>query len=198
MVVLTTSPPLKGMIPRLLTAADLAVLPSELPSGPVRWELDNGRLVVMAPPGYIHGHCENKIAAELMMQGEKRGHGRAASGEVAIVLWQNPDRVVGADAAFIASASLPLRLSPEGYLVTIPELVVEVRSKNDTQPEVDHKVNDYLQAGVRVVWVADPDKQTITAYRSGQPAQVITAAESLAVPDVIPGFAMPVKDAFAV
>src|SRR5262249_13163677 len=98
----------------------------------------------------------------------------------------------------IANASLPLRLSPEGYLETIPDLVVEVRSKNDTQPEIDHKVNDYLQAGVRVVWVPDPERQIVTAYRNGQPPQVFAASDTLPFPDLLSGFAMPVQDVFAV
>ncbi len=197
MVIDTKSPPLVGMFPRLLTAADLAVLPSQLPSGPVRWELDNGRLIAMAPPEYIHGRCENNIASQLRTQGEERGHGQAC-GEVGVLLRQHPDRVVGPDAVFIAQQSLPVRLSPEGYLQTMPDLAVEVRSKNDTQPEVEQKVNEYLQAGVRVVWVADPEMQTITAYRTGEPPQVFTAADTLTIPDVIPRFAMPVQDAFAV
>jgi Uma2 family endonuclease len=197
MVVYTTSPPLVGMFPRLLTAADLAVLPSQLPSGPVRWELDNGRLVAMAPPGYIHGRCENNVASQLRAQGEARGHGQAC-GEVGVLLRRHPDRVVGPDAAFIANQSLPVRLSPEGYLETIPDLVVEVRSKNDTQPEIEQKVNEYLRAGVRVVWVPDPERQTVTAYRGRQPPQVFAATDTLTVPDVIPGFAMPVQDVFAV
>jgi len=105
---------------------------------------------------------------------------------------------VGADAAFIANQSLPARLSPEGYLDTIPDLVVEVRSKNDTQPEIDHKVNDYLTAGVRVVWVADPAAGIVTAYRPGQAPQVFGPQDTLTVDDVIPGFRMPVRDVFAV
>jgi Uma2 family endonuclease len=151
----------------------------------------------MAPPGYIHGRCENLLAAQLVIQGEHRGHGRAACGEVSIILRLNPDRVVGADAAFITTQSLPVRLSGEGYLETIPELVVEVRSPNDTQPEIDHKVGDYLQAGVRVVLVPDPGRQAVTAYRNGQPPQVFAAADTLTVPDVIPGFAVPVQSIFA-
>jgi Uma2 family endonuclease len=152
----------------------------------------------MAPPGDIHGAVEANITADLKYKGEKLGHGKARCGEVAVILRRNPDRVVGADAAFITSASLPLRLSPEGYLETIPELIVEVRSKNDTQPEIDHKVNDYLTAGVRVVWVADPATETVTAYRPGQPPQVFGPQDTLTVDDVIPGFAMPVRDVFVV
>src|SRR5262249_48861632 len=119
---------------RLFTAADLAELPSELPSGPVLWELDNGRLISMPPPRDLHGAAEGNLITALKVQGEQRGHGRARSGDVGIILWRNPDRVVGADAAFIANVSLPIRRSAEGYLETIPDLVVEVRSKNDTNP----------------------------------------------------------------
>jgi Uma2 family endonuclease len=198
MIALAPSLPRTGLIPRLLTAADLAVLPSQLPSGPVLWELDNGRLVVMPPPGDIHGAMESNLVTQLKVQGEHRGLGKARSGDVGIVLWHHPDRVVGADAAFIASRSLPIRLSPEGYLETIPDLVVEVRSKNDTQPEVDHKVNDYLSAGVHVVWVADPAVQTVTAYRPGLTPQVLGPQDTLRVDDVIPGFKMPVRDVFVV
>src|SRR6185369_8982845 len=46
---------------RLYTAADLAELPSELPSGPVRYELDNGRLISMAPPGDEHGMVTSNL-----------------------------------------------------------------------------------------------------------------------------------------
>src|SRR5216684_4341273 len=66
-------PSLRGFFPRLFTVADLAVFPSDLPSGPVVYELDNGRLIVMPPPGDIHGAVETILAAELRNQGDKRG-----------------------------------------------------------------------------------------------------------------------------
>ena len=110
----------------------------------------------MAPPGDEHGAVELNIAAALHTQGQLQGHGKARCGEVGIVLRRNPDRVVGADAVFIATVSLPLQLSPEGYLETIPDLVVEVVSKNDTRAYTRRKVEDYLAAGVRLIWVADP------------------------------------------
>ncbi|MBV9122370.1 MAG: Uma2 family endonuclease [Planctomycetes bacterium] len=183
-------------LPRLFTAADLAVLPSELPSGPVLYELDNGRLITMPPPGDIHGAVESNLVTELKNQGERRGLGKVRSGDVGIVLWRNPDRVVGADAVFIANKSLPLRRSPEGYLETIPDLVVEVRSKNDTKPYIERKVADYLTAGVRVVWVPDPDARTLTAYRPGQEPQVFTDQDTLTIEDVIPGLQIAFRDIF--
>ena len=67
--------PLIVPVPRLLTAADLAALPDELPTGPVKYELDNGRLVTKAPAGEPHADSQISIITELMIQGERRGHG---------------------------------------------------------------------------------------------------------------------------
>lgn len=180
---------------RPLTVADLAVLPSELPSGPVRYELDNGRLVTMAPPADPHGAVQSNIGADLKVQGERKGYGKTRT-EVGVILWRGPDRVVGPDVLFVAKKSLPIRLSSEGYLETIPELVVEVRSPNDTGPEIERKVRDYLTAGVNVVWVADPETRTVIAHRPGQPPHVFTETDTLTVEDLIPGFRVAVRDVF--
>lgn len=180
---------------KLLTIADVAALPRTLPSGDVRYELDDGRLIVMPPPGDIHGAVQAKVSAALVAGGENKGHGRARA-EVGLILRRNPDRLTGSDAVFITTASLPLRRSSEGYLETIPELVVEIRSPNDTGPTVQAKVDEYLAAGVRVVWVADPAGQTVTVHRPNQPPQVFGPTDTLTVPDVIPGFQYPVADFF--
>ena len=117
---------------RHLTAADLSAFPAELSGGPVDYELDNGRLVfLMVPPGNVHGAVQLNIGTQLKIQGDLKGHGKART-ETGVILWRNPDRVVTPDVLFIANKSLPIRTSPEGYLETIPELVVEVRSKNDS------------------------------------------------------------------
>lgn len=196
MTPLTSPSPSPPPLERLLTVADLAALPSELPSGTVLYELDNGRLIIMPPPGDIHGAVESNVAAQLKVQGELHGHGKASSGGVGIILWCDPDRVVGADALFIASRSLPIRRSKEGYLETIPNLVLEVKSKSDTWPRVEGKVKDYLKSGVEVVWVADPQAKSVRVYRPGQEPQVLAEADTLTVEDLIPGFRMPVRDVF--
>jgi Uma2 family endonuclease len=181
---------------RPLTAADLAALPTELPTGTVRYELREGVLQVMAPTGDEHGLVESAIVEFLRVRGQRQGHGQVRSGEVGIVLSRNPDTVVGADAAFLTKDQLPARRSREGYLETIPALVVEVKSKNDTNTEIVEKIADYLAAGVRVVWVADPEKQTWTIHRSGQPPLALGVGDTLTADEIIPGFAVPIAELF--
>jgi Uma2 family endonuclease len=179
----------------LLTIADVAAFPRTLPSGDVRYELDDGRLIVMPPPGDIHGAVQSNVVTQFKIQGEFRRLGRART-EVGLILRRNPDRLTGPDAVFITAALLPLRRSAEVYLETIPDLVVEVRSPNNTGPTVQAEIDEYLAAGVRVVWVADPPAQSVAAHLPNQPAQVFGPTDTLTVPDVIPGFQFPVADLF--
>jgi Uma2 family endonuclease len=181
---------------RLFTAADLKLLPTDLPSGPIDYELDNGRLVfITVPPGDLHGAVQSNIATELKIQGERRGYGKART-EVGIVLWRNPDRVVGADVAFVAKKSLPICRTSEGYLETIPELVVEIRSKNDSLEYVQRKVQHYLKAGVEIVWVAEPTSRTVTAHAATGEPIVYSEGNTLQLPELIPEFSMPVAEVF--
>ena len=180
--------------PRLLTAADLAALPTSLPDGDVRYELNDGVLVVMAPPGAEHSRKQSKMDHYLTGEAELKGLGAAYSG-VGIVLRRRPDRVVGADAAFLTTDQLPHRLSPEGYLETIPKLVVEVRSKNDTIPEIESKVAEYLAAGVEVVWVFDHADQSIAAHLTGGAVERFAAGDTL-TSALLPGFAVPAASFF--
>jgi Uma2 family endonuclease len=181
--------------PKLFTAADLAQMPSDLPSGSVRYELHHGRLITMPPAGEFHGSIELKIGGALLYLGEYKGHGKASSGEVGVIIARNPDHVFGADAVFVSNKRLPIRRSPEGYLETIPDLIVEV-SKNETLAALQRKADDYLRAGVVVVWVVDPIHRNVVEYRQGLPAKTYAETDMLTVEDIIPGFAFPVRQSF--
>jgi Uma2 family endonuclease len=177
---------------RLFTLADLAQLPDDLPSGPVKWELDFGRLIAMPPPGYEHSFSQSTIVTRLKTQGEYRGFGEAL-GEVTIVLQRDPDLARAPDACFIVAARLPVRTNASGYLLTIPDLVVEIRSPNDTLAELERKTQLYLNAGVRVVWVLDPIGQQLIETRNGT-SRIWTPGETVTLDDLIPGFAVALAD----
>jgi Uma2 family endonuclease len=183
--------------PRLLTTADLAALPNELPSGPVKYELDDGRLVVMSLPGGVHGAVNANIVFQLKLQGDGRGHGKTLA-ETGVILRSGPDRVVGPDSCFAVTASLPLAYSPEGFLTKPPELVVEVRSKNDTPGELERKAGEFLAAGARLVWVLDPIRNVAVVYEAAHPPKTLTPEDELTAEGVIPGFRVVVGEVLKV
>jgi Uma2 family endonuclease len=176
-----------GVVNRQFTIADLAVLPDELPSGRAYYELDQGRLAIMSPPGYRHGNVQLNIGAYFKQQGEWRGRGKACS-EFGVILARSPDTVYSPDVAFVSSERLPIRESKEGYLETIPDLVVEVRSKNDSMAELSRKARNYLAAGVQTVWIVDESNRTITIEEANVAPRVVRENELIPAPAAIPDF----------
>ncbi|HEX5470926.1 MAG TPA: Uma2 family endonuclease [Lacipirellulaceae bacterium] len=109
---------------------------------------------------------------------------------------RKPDHVLGADTAFVAKYSLPARESPEGYLETIPELIVEIRSKNDGRAKIKEKILDYLNAGTRLVWLIDPQREIVESHRPNSPAKTHRKTATLTCPPIIPGFHLPLAELF--
>jgi Uma2 family endonuclease len=92
--------------------------------------------------------------------------------------------------------NLPVQQSPEGFLLTIPDLVVEVRSKNDTAAYLDRKVADYLKAGVQVAWVVDPSSKTVIEHRSNVLPRNLSGIDTLQCDDLLPGFRLELAELF--
>lgn len=77
------------------------------------------------------------------------------------------DTGVGIDVA-VFSAELLAAQDPEAkFVVGAPILAVEILSPSDTQELVAAKVREYLHAGVKFVWLVDPDFQTVTVHQPG-------------------------------
>ena len=77
-----------------------------------------------------------------------------------------------------------------------PDLAVEVVSPNDLAYDVDSKVEDYLQAGVRLVWVVNPVTRTVRVHHPDGPGATLRADGELTGGDVLPGFHCPIRDLF--
>lgn len=195
----TTSLPIEassfGIIDRVFTAADLAALPEDLPSGRVYYELEMGKLAIMSPPGESHGYVQSNIGFFLKLQGQHQGLGRAYT-ETGVVISRNPDTVYSADVAFIGNDRLPVRQSKEGYLETIPDLVVEIRSKNDTMVELSRKAKNYLAAGVSTVWIVDESARSIAVEELNGQSRVVRDNEPIPPPGAIPNFDLTVNRVF--
>ena len=177
----------------LLTAEELPALSSE----GKRAELVEGELIVIAPAGGRHGRIANTIA--YLLTGHSLGGrgGTVFAAETGFVLRRDPDTVRAPDVAFISADRLGPDGAPPGYLEMAPDLAVEVVSPNDSAASVQSKVEEWLGAGTRLVWVAYPDTQSVAVYRSLHEAEVLSESDTLGGAPVLAGFAVPVRNLFA-
>lgn len=106
-------------------------------------------------------------------------------------------RVRRADVSLISLTRMPpAEYKDEGHCTTAPDLVAEVVSPNDLSEEVDEKRDEWLAAGVRLVWIVSPARRTVRVHRADGGYDFLRAADTLTAPDVLPGFACPVADLF--
>jgi Uma2 family endonuclease len=108
----------------------------------------------------------------------------------------SPYTVRKPDVSFVRYGRLPGEQPPPGYAKLAPDLAAEVISPNDFYEEVDEKIEEYLRAGVRLVWVISPRNHTIRVYRLDGTSQSLREADELSGEDVLPGFRCRVADLF--
>jgi Uma2 family endonuclease len=77
-----------------------------------------------------------------------------------------------------------------------PDLVIEVRSPSEGWNDVFIKVGEYLSADVRAVVVLDMTTLSASVYRKDEFQQIFDNGDTLTIPDVLPGFSVPVRSLF--
>jgi Uma2 family endonuclease len=177
---------------RLMTAEEFAELPN--PPDGSQQELVKGMIVSEPLPDFIHGVCCACVGGCLagFVHGARRG---VVTNKCGVILARNPDTVRGPDVAFWSRDRLP-ELPRRGYPNVAPDLVVEILSPSDVFTKVQKKVQDYLNAGARLIWILVPEDRSIAVFRAGKPSSVLTNGETLSGEDVLAGFSCPIAELF--
>lgn len=170
--------------PRKYTAADLL----SMPEGD-RYELVDGELVELEmsnESSWIAG----EVHALIRNFAKEHDLGWAFPDNTGYQCYPwDKDRVRKPDASFISKPRLPNGPSDAGYCAVAPNLAVEVVSPHDLYYDVMAKVDEYLRAGVQMVWVILPTTQSIMIHRAGITSPTrLTAAEELTGDPALPGF----------
>ena len=103
------------------------------------------------------------------------------------------------DTSFVARGRFSNDRPPrEGYPRFAPDFAFESVSPHDKADKLQAKIEEYLKAGVRLIWVAYPEAQVVLAFRPDGSVCRHTLTESLSADDLFPGFACTPADLFAV
>jgi Uma2 family endonuclease len=159
-------------------------------------ELVRGEIIPMSPGGFEHSRVGGRIVTVLGAYAQKTKLGRVLTGEAGILVERDPDTVRGADAAYISFKRVPKGRRWTGFLRQPPELVIEVLGEKDTWEEIEKKVAEYHSIRVDMVWVVDPQTQSVRLYpRAGKPS-VLHGSDELTGGRLLPGFRCRVSDFF--
>lgn len=158
-----------------------------LPRDGHKYELVDGQLRRMSPAGSKHEEIVMLLGARLVEFVRPRRLGVVLGSNALYALPGGNRRCP--DVSFVASARMSLDRPP--ILDLAPDLAVEVLSPGDSPREMLDKVGEYLQAGVRLVWIIDPAHGKAVVHRSLSDVREVVELDG---EDVLPGFSCPLAD----
>jgi Uma2 family endonuclease len=182
-----------AVTPPLLTAEEFARRPD---SGHPE-ELVQGRVVSMPPPKPRHGHLCNRVGRILGAFCDEHRLGWVFNNDTGIITQRDPDTVRGADVAYYSYSRLPEGTLADAYPEVAPDLVFEILSPSERWPKVLITVGEYLDAGTTVVVILEDEHRLAHGFtKDSVGVAVLRADQTLTLPDLLPGFSVPVRTFF--
>jgi Uma2 family endonuclease len=106
------------------------------------------------------------------------------------------NRIRKPDLSFVTAGRVTPTRDEDGSWPIAPDLAVEVISPSETAEDVETKLDEYLRAGVRLVWILYIPTKNVWAYKMDGSARLYRSTDTLPGEDVLPGFAVSVAELF--
>lgn len=150
---------------------------------------EQGELIIMPPTGWESGNRNSKLTQRLCNWVDADNTGFGFDSSTAFVLPNGAIR--SPDASWVRRERIEaLNPDPAKFLPLAPDFVAELRSASDNLKILQQKMQEYIDCGVRLGWLIDPQNQQVEIYRSGQDVEVLQSPTSLSGEDILPGFVL--------
>ncbi|MCC5623301.1 Uma2 family endonuclease [Nostoc sp. CHAB 5715] len=143
-----------------------------------------------SPPDFTSGEISARFCAFLFswVEPRKLGHIIGSKGG-----FQLPNgEIVAPRISFFSRERL--KRVPRTYPELVPDLVVEIKSAFDRLASVQQTIQRFLDLGVRIALLIDPDAQTVSVYRPSSKVTVLGNSEKLTVSDLFPEWELLVSE----
>jgi Uma2 family endonuclease len=147
-----------------------------------------GDLIIMPPVGGESGNREAEMIADLVFWNRQTKLGYTFSSSTIFKLPNGGDR--SPDAAWIKKEHWEA-LTPEQkrkFPPIAPDFVIELRSATDNIETLRSKMQEYMDAGVKLGWLINPQQQQVEIYRLGKDVEIRNLPTELLGEEILPGF----------
>ena len=148
----------------------------------------------MPPANMTTGWQNGKLFLRIGNWVEQDGSGLCFDSSAGFTLPNGAMR--SADAAWITRERWEALDESERYRFShiAPDFVAELRSPSDRLSTLQAKMAEYIDNGVRLGWLIDPQQRRVYIYRPGQPVAMLQNPETVSGEAVLPGFTLNLRD----
>lgn len=157
------------------------------------WRLEQtaqGELLIMPPVGAISGNRESDLNGCVWLWNRQTQLGKVFSSSTIFILPNGGKR--SPDVAWIANErweALTLE-EQEKFSPICPDFVIELRSRTDSLSLLQEKMQEYLNSGLQLGWLIDPQNQQVEISRQNQSIEIVALPTTLSGENVLPGFTL--------
>jgi len=149
-----------------------------------------GELLIMPPTGSETGESNFRLSGQLFIWTEQDGTGTGFDSSTGFTLPNGA--TVSPDISWVKLErwnALP-REQRTKFAPISPDFVVELRSKSDTLKDLQDKMQQYIDNGVRLGWLIDRKRRRVYIYRPSVPVQQLDNPETVSADPELPGFVL--------
>ena len=161
-------------------------------------ELVDGRVKLLGNNNPDHSEVLVNVTAPMKNFVKEQDLGRLFAGDVTVLVRRGPDTGRGIDLAFASHKTLEKQPAGVSALHIAPELAIEIMSPSNPWEDVQKKISEYLEIGVREVWVISISVRTVSVYHSITDVKIFAdqKGDSVSSPEILPGFELPLSQIF--
>ncbi len=156
----------------------------------------SGKLVIMSPTGSESGRKNSKLLVRIGIWNEQEKLGELFDSSTGFKLSNGATR--SPDVSWIESSrwnSLP-KAQRRKFAPIDPDFVIELMSPTDDLTELQQKMMEYIDCGVKLGWLICPDEKQVEVYRNGQDKEVLDNPQFLCGENILPGLTVDLSDIF--
>lgn len=172
---------------------DLEVVDYRIQELPKGYELIDGELMEMTGMGFQASWVASELHGLLRDHVKANRCGVAVTAEASYSCFPHRDGQVRKPDVSVILGDPARFVPPDPHCKQVPALVVEVQSPYERASELDDKIDDFLQAGTKLVWVINPVKRRVVIHYPDLTTRQIGENGTLTGEDVLPGFAIPLS-----
>ena len=157
------------------------------------WQLERtaqGELIIMSPVGGIGGNREAGLIGIVWLWNRQTQLGRVFSSSTIFRLPNGGDRSPDVAWVRLDRWSALSEEEREKFPPICPDFVIELRSRTDSLKPLQDKMQEYINSGLRLGWLIDPQNQQVEIYRPNREVEILPFPISLSGEDILPGFVL--------